>query len=213
MTTLFFQIPGFTPQLQLAILILAALTLVAYIASLFGPNRHQRRRKKAQRVATKLKTFTEGGQILTYLRQIDPFVFEEMLLNAFEACGYKVIRNKRYTGDGGIDGQIIYQGKRIPVQAKRYKNHINKAHMVAFTQVTQQRKAPFGLFIHTGQTGKGSYEVATSGTPILIISGDRLIRLIQEQQSFITALLDQFYQRHCQPQPQTTTTEEPLDRL
>ena len=67
--------------------------------------------------------------------------------------------------------------------------------MFAFSEVTQQRKAPFGLFIHTGQTGKGSYEAATTSTPILIISGDRLIRLIKEDQPYITTLLAQFYQR------------------
>ncbi|MGM9798675.1 MAG: restriction endonuclease [Parabacteroides sp.] len=197
MHVIFKALQAFHPSMQWLIIIIALLTCIAYAPSLFGPNRHQRRRKKAKKVANKLKTFTEGGQILTYLRKIDPFVFEEMLLNAFEACGYKAIRNKRYTGDGGIDGQIIYQDKRIPVQAKRYKNHINKAHMVAFTEVTQKRKAPFGLFIHTGQTGKGSYEVATSSTPILIISGDRLIRLLKEDKPYIQSLLDQFFVRNC----------------
>lgn len=69
--------------------------------------------------------------------------------------------------------------------------------MVAFTEVTQKRKAPFGLFIHTGQTSKGSYEVATSSTPVLIISGDRLIRLLKEDQSYIQNLLDQYSMRNC----------------
>ena len=67
--------------------------------------------------------------------------------------------------------------------------------MVAFSEVTQQRKAPFGLFIHTGQTGKGSYEAATTSTPILIISGDRLIRLVKEDQAYVTTLLARFYQK------------------
>ena len=195
MQTLFQLLPNLDTRTQLIALVFLIITCIAYVLSLFGPNRHQRRRKKAQQVANKLKAFQEPGQILTYLRKIDPFVFEEILLNAFEACGYKVIRNKRYTGDGGIDGQIIYEGSRIPVQAKRYTHHINKAHMVAFSEVTQQRKAPFGLFIHTGQTGKGSYEAATTSTPILIISGDRLIRLVKEDQAYITTLLAQFYQR------------------
>ena len=184
------------PKMQLLLAVILITTSIAYVLSLYKSNRHQRRRKKATQIANKLKTFSEAGQILTYLRKIDPFVFEEMLLNAFEACGYKVIRNKRYTGDGGIDGQVIYEGKRIPVQAKRYAHHINKAHMVAFTEVTHKRRAPFGLFIHTGQTGKGSYEVATQDTPILIISGDRLIRLIKEDQPYITDLLNSFYHQH-----------------
>lgn len=177
------------------VLVILITTCIAYVLSLFGPNRHQRRRKKAQQVANKLKDFQEPGQILTYLHKIDPFVFEEMLLNAFEAFGYKVIRNKRFTGDGGNDGQIIYEGKRIPVQDKRYAHHINKAHMVAFSELTKKRNAPFGLFVHTGQTGKGSYEAATTSTPILIISGDHLIWLIKEDQPYITTLLAQFHQK------------------
>ncbi|WP_192840691.1 restriction endonuclease, partial [Enterobacter hormaechei] len=44
---------------------------------------------------------------MNYLRKIDPFVFEELLLEGFEAHGFRTIRNKRYTGDGGIDGQVI----------------------------------------------------------------------------------------------------------
>ncbi|MCS5932703.1 restriction endonuclease [Klebsiella pneumoniae subsp. pneumoniae] len=33
-------------------------------------------------------------------------MFEELLLEGFEAHGFRTIRNKRYTGDGGIDGQV-----------------------------------------------------------------------------------------------------------
>ncbi|WP_407233716.1 restriction endonuclease [Escherichia coli] len=32
-------------------------------------------------------------------------MFEELLLEGFEAHGFRTIRNKRYTGDGGIDGR------------------------------------------------------------------------------------------------------------
>lgn len=87
MHVIFKTLQAFHPSMQWLIIAIVLLTCIAYALSLFGPNRHQRRRKKAQKVANKLKTFTENGQILTYLRKIDPFVFEEMLLNAFEACG------------------------------------------------------------------------------------------------------------------------------
>ncbi len=36
-------------------------------------------------------------QKINYLRKIDPFVFEELLLEGFEAHGFRTIRNKRYT--------------------------------------------------------------------------------------------------------------------
>ncbi|MGS6531656.1 restriction endonuclease, partial [Enterobacter hormaechei] len=45
------------------------------------------------------------AQIINYLRKIDAFVFEELLLEGFEAHGFRTMRIKRYSGDGGIDGQ------------------------------------------------------------------------------------------------------------
>lgn len=174
---------------RIVIATIAIITITAWIYSWFGPGRHARRRKKARRISQKIQSFKEDGAIIAYLRKIDPFVFEELLLDAFEAAGVTVIRNKRYTGDGGIDGQIYYEGRRIPIQAKRYKQHINKAHMEAFTEVTARRKAPFGIFIHTGITGKGSSEVAHGSIPILIISGDRLVRLVRHDKAFVERLL------------------------
>ncbi|MGM8474744.1 restriction endonuclease, partial [Enterobacter hormaechei subsp. steigerwaltii] len=71
-------------------------------------------------------------QKINYLRKIDPFVFEELLLEGFEAHGFRTIRNKRYTGDGGIDGQVIIGKYRYLIQAKRYRGHIALQHVQEF---------------------------------------------------------------------------------
>ena len=54
--------------------------------------RHRRYRAAAERVLTKLP---EGGAGVKYLRKINPYVFEELLLLAFERRGMAVIRNTR----------------------------------------------------------------------------------------------------------------------
>ncbi|MBO1996782.1 restriction endonuclease [Staphylococcus epidermidis] len=59
----------------------------------------------------KINTFPHFGQKIAYLRKIDPFVFEELLLEGFERRGFEVIRNRRYTGDGGIDGRVKIDGQ------------------------------------------------------------------------------------------------------
>ncbi|EPO2651139.1 restriction endonuclease, partial [Klebsiella pneumoniae] len=69
----------------------------------------------------KIQTLPAFGYKIAYLRKIDPFTFEELLLEGFESHGFRTIRNKRYTGDGGIDGQVIIGKHRYLIQAKRYR--------------------------------------------------------------------------------------------
>lgn len=116
-------------------------------------------------------------EIISYLRKIDPFVFEEFLLTLLNQNGYKIKRNKKYTGDGGSDGQAWLFGQHYHIQAKRYKNHISKQHMKEFIQLTIREKSK-GIFIHTGKTGKETKDLAEQ-YDIEIISGDKLCKLVK----------------------------------
>lgn len=108
-----------------------------------------------------------------------PFVFEEMILTAFKQAGFKIRRNKRYTGDGGIDGIVYMDGKKHLIQAKRYRNHINAAHVTEFAEICRS-KGCAGLFIHTGKTGAQSWK--NRDNIIDIISGQRMLKFIVERQ-------------------------------
>jgi len=132
--------------------------------------------KQANKVLSKLSSIDSDGARLNYLRKINHFVFEELLLSAFKKKGYKIIRNKRYTGDGGIDGQIIKDGKKILIQAKRYSGYINAEDVVSLGEVVQRKKADEGFFVHTGKTGAKSIEKKPSN--ITIISGSQLLKLV-----------------------------------
>ncbi|MEG1007562.1 MAG: restriction endonuclease [Bacteroides sp.] len=117
---------------------------------------------------------------LSYLRKIDPFVFEELLLTAFERKGNRVIRNQRYTGDGGIDGRIMESGKLILIQAKRYKSYVSKQHLTTFLALIRKTGASRGYFIHTGKTGVSTIKEFSSDK-LTIISGQKLIDLLRDE--------------------------------
>ncbi len=64
-------------------------------------SRHQRNIRTARRVLNKIRSWdgdNVNARIFGYLRKIDPFVFEELLLESFKSQGYRIKRNARYTG-------------------------------------------------------------------------------------------------------------------
>lgn len=140
-------------------------------------NKHSNNIIKAEEIRSKINTFIFEGQKIKYLRKIDPFVFEELLLNFFEKKGFIIKRNTRYTGDNGIDG-IIYDTNKKPIliQAKRYSNYVNPLHIKSFENLVLTTKSPMGYFIHTGKTGKMTYKSAKN---IEIISGSKLLNLLK----------------------------------
>ena len=115
------------------------------------------------------------GQTISYLRKIDPFVFEELLLSLFYERGFKIRRNKRYTGDGGIDGIVFFGSQKYLIQAKRYSKYINKKHVLEFNELCLKNEAK-GFFIHTGKTGLKAKEVATD--IVCFVSGEQLYDFI-----------------------------------
>lgn len=143
----------------------------------------RRKRKnidKAYQVIHTLRSFEGEGRearCLSYLRKINPYVFEELLLTAFQNRGFSIERNKRYSHDGGIDGKIFLNDKPILIQAKRYKSYVQAKHIRDFEQIVLSSGIGTGYFIHTGKTSK---EVLSRyrNSQIKIISGKQLIKLI-----------------------------------
>jgi restriction system protein len=147
----------------------------------FKKRRHRKRIKQASNVLEKLRSF-EGrqrrAQIFTYLRKIHPNAFEELLLTTYEKKGYRIERNKRYTGDGGVDGAIYdLQGRKILIQSKRYSGFVRGEHLMEFSKIVYRKKAFMGYFIHTGKTSAKNLQ-SIKFSNIEIISGNKLIELI-----------------------------------
>ena len=153
---------------------------------LYGPwqgtrrrrRRHERKQASAVRVIDKINTFPHFGQKIAYLRKIDPFVFEELLLEGFERRGFEVIRNRRYTGDGGIDGQTWL------IQAKRYTSYIAVGHVRDFSDLLNATGAR-GFFCHTGNTREGTKSLIRGDSRMILVSGQKLLDLIATDAPFI----------------------------
>lgn len=172
---------------QIIEIVLIFTVLLIVIGKLFSREKrtHIWRFRSAKRAFHLLQTFQDHGQIINYLRKLDPFVFEELLLIAIaqnKSC--KVIRNKNYTGDGGIDGRFIYatednQKYLYIIQAKRYSTYINNQDVLEFSKKTHEEKAHRGLFIHTGRSGRAARRNMHDSYNIKIISGSKLVSLIR----------------------------------
>lgn len=139
-------------------------------------SKYQYNQEKGDKILEKINSFEFDGQKINYLKKIDPFVFEEIILTAFKNKGFKIKRNKKYTGDGGIDGIVFYNNQKYLVQAKRYKNHINNQHVEEFSNLCLENKCK-GYFVHTGKTGKKSNHIQQHSGHIKIISGSKLLNL------------------------------------
>lgn len=109
-----------------------------------------------------------------------------MLLSCLQVDGYAVLRNPKYTGDGGIDGRFyLPSGQMVLIQAKRYRGSVNTAHIRGFTSLCRQAGMP-GLFIHTGKTPKAAWDTGSSS--VSIISGQRLIEFLAHPSTVIARL-------------------------
>ena len=145
---------------------------------------HRWRKKSASKTLQKVRQFENDGQVISYLRKLDPFVFEELLLLAIsENLNCTVIHNRKYTGDGGVDGKfILHQGnskKLYLIQAKRYSSHINHNDILKLSKEVENQKAFRGLFIHTGKSGKQSWKNSFNVSNVEIVSGEKLVELVR----------------------------------
>lgn len=144
------------------------------------PIRHRWRRRQA-RVMCESFCGRDRSQppalIYARLREMDALAFGELLLESFARRGCRVVRNRRYTGDGGIDGRVVIDGRVWLIQAKRYAGAIRPEHVEAFASLCAARGAS-GLFIHTGRTGNRSRDIVGRYVGVEVVSGSQLIALI-----------------------------------
>lgn len=166
---------------------LAVLLIGLFIAVMAGLNlrghesasarRHRRYQATAARVLERLPQLAGDAQRLTYLRKINPYVFEELLLLACERQGHPVKRNASYSGDGGLDGQVIIDGKKYFIQAKRYGRTITPSHIQDFGALLLKSRCE-GFFIHTGRTGHLSRALLQNHPHVHLVSGQHLLDLL-----------------------------------
>lgn len=177
--------------------LLALLLVVIFIAvmAMLGSRRyeiarqrrHRRYRAAAERVMARLPQLEGEAQRLAYLRKINPCVFEELLLLAFELLGYAIARNASYSGDGGLDGTVFIAGRTYFIQAKRYGKAITPSHIRDFGTLLQDARCE-GFFIHTGRTGNLSRTLLQAHPQVHLISGQKLLALLAGNAEWLSFL-------------------------
>ncbi|HEY3592188.1 MAG TPA: restriction endonuclease [Buttiauxella sp.] len=158
-------------------LISLAFMLLPFLIGPASQRRHRRYQRQALRILARLPQLRDDAARLVYLRKINPYVFEEMLMTAFARQGCRIKRNARYSGDGGVDGQVWMNGQRWLIQAKRYSGSISSQHILDFGALLREEHCR-GFFVHTGRTGEGSREALCTVPDVLLISGNRLLKLL-----------------------------------
>lgn len=167
--------------MRLALVLLGALIALAVLARCLAPSaralRHRTRRRQARKALRQLRRLRGLPARLAFLRSINPYAFEELLLSAFQRRGARIYRNRSYSGDGGADGALSYQGRFFLLQAKRYRGHISPRDILRFARLLERRGC-HGFFCHTGRTGASARALAAQHPCLTILSGPALLQLL-----------------------------------
>lgn len=108
------------------------------------------------------------------------------------------------SNDGGIDGYGYhvddddFRITRVVVQCKRFNaNPVSEPDINQFLGAMNKFQADYGVFITNSRFTNKAREAAREGTPITLIDGNDLIRLVIRYELFITPvttyILDEFY--------------------
>lgn len=148
---------------------------------LIGLPDHRRRVRRARRALHTIQTMqgtAVEARLFSYLRKIEPLVFEELVLCAIEQAGALVKRNLRYSGDGGIDGRAWIPGAGwCAIQAKRYGTYICPGHVKEFHMAMKREGLEWGIFAHCGRSGPAVFGQLNGH--ILLLSGQHLVDMVR----------------------------------
>lgn len=129
------------------------------------------------------------SELLAQLADIDPYRFEQVVLDVLSAMGYGGSRKEasevtKKSGDEGIDG-VINEDRLgldvIYVQAKRWQHTVGRKEIQSFVGALAGRQANKGIFITTSDFASTAVEYAERVTQkVVLIDGDRLAELMIE---------------------------------
>ncbi len=132
---------------------------------------------------------TLGAELLDQLHKVDPFRFEQIVLDLLVAMGYggsrqEAARRTKASNDEGIDG-VINEDRlgldSIYVQAKRWEGSVGRPAIQGFVGALAGAKASKGVFITTSTFSQTAITYAESvNQRVILIDGQRLSDLMIE---------------------------------
>ena len=106
------------------------------------------------------------------------------------------------SNDGGIDGYGYcrtddFRTSRVVIQCKRWQGSVGSVEINGFLGAMNRFQADYGVFITNSRYTPSAREAARAGTPITLIDGDDLVRLVKKYELYVfpvqTYELDSFY--------------------
>jgi len=135
-------------------------------------------------------------ELLDYIREMDPYKFEILVIDLLQAMGYGGNREEaaqvtKKSGDGGIDG-IINEDRlgldKIYVQAKKWEGTVTISAIRDFGGTLLAHSAQKGIFITTSDFPKTAIDYCERiDRTIILINGKRLTELMIEYNVGVSA--------------------------
>ena len=142
-------------------------------------------------------------KLLAAVSKMSPAKFEAFSRALLRKMGVEFTEiGVQISNDGGIDGYGYcrtddFRTSRVVIQCKRWQGNVGSTEIDQFLGAMNKFQADYGIFITNSRYTSSAREAARAGTPITLIDGDELVRLVKKYQLYIypvtTYELDDFY--------------------
>lgn len=148
---------------------------------------------------------TFKDNLLTAISKMSPKKFEAFSRALLNRMGVEFTeKGAQISNDGGIDGYGYhtdtndFRTTRVVIQCKRYNAApVSEPEINQFLSAMNKYQADYGVFITNGRFTNAARTAAREGSPITLIDGNDLVRLVIKYELYITPvktyLLDEFY--------------------
>lgn len=142
-------------------------------------------------------------KLLTAISKMSPKKFELFSRALLNKMGIEFTETgTQLSNDGGIDGYGYcrtddFRTSRVVIQCKRWQGSVGAPEINGFLGAMNRFQADYGVFITNSRFTPSAREAARAGTPITLIDGDDLVRLVKKYELYVypvqTYELDNFY--------------------
>ena len=144
--------------------------------------------------------------LLGAIAKMSPKKFEAFSRALLNRMGVEFTeKGVQISNDGGIDGYGYhidandFRTTRVVIQCKRYNSApVSEPEINQFLGAMNKYQADYGVFITNGRFTKAARAAAREGSPITLIDGNDLVRLVIRYELYITPVktyvLDEFYE-------------------
>lgn len=144
-------------------------------------------------------------RLLAAISKMSPKKFEAFSRALLNRMGVEFTeKGVQISNDGGIDGYGYhtdandFRTTRVVIQCKRYNTApVREPEINQFLGAMNKYQADYGVFITNGRFTNSARQAAREGSPITLIDGNDLVKLVTKYELYITPVktyvLDEFY--------------------